>query len=95
MVVLDDGDDALGASGFEGGRRWIWSRRGERVRVGKLLTRTRRCVPATPREMLRNSHRGRPTSSAIRKTASRRFWDPKPHTPGRDLVWARGGYGLP
>ena len=23
------------------------------------------------------------------------FVDPKPHTPGRDPVWARGGYGLP
>ena len=23
------------------------------------------------------------------------FDDPKPHTPGRDPVWMRGGYGLP
>ena len=58
-------------------------------------TRTRPRVPVASREILRNSHRGRLTSSMIRKTASRRFWDPKPHTPGRDPVWARGGYGMP
>ena len=23
------------------------------------------------------------------------FDDPKPHTPGRDPVWTRDGYGLP
>ena len=48
----------------------------------KRVTRTHPHVPAVPGEILRNSPYGRPTYSAIRKTASRRFWNQTPNPSG-------------
>jgi hypothetical protein len=53
-------------------------------------TRTRPRVPAVPGEILRNSPRGRPASSAIRKTVSWLFLGPRCPSPSESPVGGSG-----